>query len=116
MQLKNKIADLRNKLSKLEEKRIAKELNKYVGKYYKFQNCYSNRKNWFEYLKVLKLNNDNNLECLLFYKDADSICHIEKNYVSMSYSDLRNEWTEITEQEFILEWKKILSEINSYYK
>lgn len=46
-QLKSKINKLRIELSKIEEKRIAREQCKYVGKYYKLQNCYSDRKNWF---------------------------------------------------------------------
>ena len=115
-ELKNKIVVLRNKLDKLEEKRIAKELNKYVGKYYKFQNCYSDRNYWYEYLKVLNLNKENNLECLRFSKDTNNLWHIQITYISMFYSSVRTEWIEITEQEFTIEWKKMLSEINSYYK
>ena len=115
-QLKNKMIGLRKELNKLEDKRIAKELNRYVSKYYKFQNCYSGGKNWFEYLKVLNLNKENNLECLLFSKDTNNLWHIQITYISMFYSSVRTEWIETTEQEFTIEWKKMLSEINSYYK
>ena len=115
-QLRNKINWLRIKLDKIEEKKIAREQCKYVGKYYKFRNCYSDQNYWYEYLKVLRLDNDNNLKCLLFCKDTYNIYRIEKDYTSMYYSSLNNRWIEITEQEFTLEWKKMLSEINFYYK
>lgn len=116
IQLKNKIVELRNKLNKLEDKRTVKELNKYVGKCYKFKNCYSNRNYWFEYLKILNLNKENNLECLCFRKDTNNLWRIEKTYTVMFYSGAQTGWIEIIEQEFTVEWKKMLSEINSYYK
>lgn len=115
-QLKNKINKLEIKLDKLKEKRVIKELSKYVGKYFKFQDCYSDKDCWYEYLRILNLNKDYNLECLRFCKDTYNTHYIQKNYVSMSYSVLRANWIEITEQEFTVEWKKMLSEINSYYK
>lgn len=115
-QLKSKINKLRIELNKIEEKRTAREQCKYVGKYYKFKNCYSDQSYWFEYLKVLKLNDDNNLECLLFCKDTYDMYRIQKNYISMHYSGLKDGWIEITEQEFTVEWKKMLAKINSYYK
>lgn len=115
-QLENKIANLRNRLEKLQEKRIVRELNKYVGKCYKLKNCYSDKERWYEYLKVMKLDKDNNLECLLFRKDTKGELIIQRNYSTPHYSSLRKVWKEITEQEFTVEWKTMLSEINSYYK
>lgn len=115
-QLRNKINKLQIKLSILEGKKVARKQRRYVGKYYKFKDCYSDQKHWYEYVKVLKLDSDDNLVCLLFYKDTRNIQYIQKNYISMYYSNLKNEWIKITEQEFTLEWKKMLAGINSYYK
>lgn len=115
-QLKNEITGLNNKLVKLEKERIAKELNRCVGKYYKLKNCYSDQDYWYEYLKVANIDKDNNLKCLSFRKDTEKTLEIQRNCSIPHYSSRRKTWTEITERKFTAEWKRMLSEINSYYK
>lgn len=99
-------------------KKALPDFEKLVGRYFKFRNAYSSKKEWFEYLQVTGIVNDSiglnyndepscEVNCIRFAKDSDNKISFEMNN-TMYHHHIGEE---ISEKEFRYKYEELIKEI-----
>ena len=109
-QIKTKIEELRAELWEIEAKENRARNDKYVGKHFRFRNCYSTpSEKWWCYHKVLKGGDGIFMETFSFQTDCNGKVEIE-----IGGSSINTLGEPCTQQVFESAWKKTLAAIKEY--
>lgn len=104
------ISTARTELHSITDKRHVEELQQYVGKYYKYKNCYScpesEKDYWYVYRYVKRIS-EYSLVIFEFEKDKHGKITIEPSALHSEMSG----WAPCTPLEFANAWKVITDEI-----
>jgi hypothetical protein len=113
IELQQIIDNARNELFVIEDEERHRVNSNFISKYYKYRNSYSCPKEneyWWIYQKIVDVDRHGILYSLQFQKDIFGEIRIN----SHEHTYMTN-WIEITKEEFLEEFKKIVDEINLYY-
>lgn len=111
--LEARVTKLRAEKREREEKKLRKHNMRYLGKTYKWRNCYScpekDSDYWWFYLKVKEISADGSLVCSTFEKTSTGIIKFEPGYGW--FHEPQDDWTEITEAEYLQAFSALRKEV-----
>lgn len=113
-ELKIQLAQIQDKIYKIEKVERRAEMETLLGKYFKYRNCYSCPDKpsdyWWMYSMPIRIRKDGWFDIFQFEMDKDGKISIEtkdKTYRSNYY----NGWKEISQSNFNQAWKQILERV-----
>ena len=113
-ELRMTISKARDELNKLEAQQLKKENKEFLGKCFKYDNCYSMAKpneHWWDYAKVTKLTNGS-CHGIKFETDCNGKIEIESDCFLWVSKNFSLGYIEIPDKEFFDAWKELKKKIN----
>lgn len=108
--LENQLNDIRNVLQERIDIEKSKEIQKYVGSYFKYKNSYSSPENendyWWLYIYVKEIKN-NDLIVVSFQTDKDGKIIVDPN----DYWHHDDNYIECSQKEFDTQWNKMIKKL-----